>query len=127
MGVRWAWTPSLRPSQASLRALRRDVLRPWGGRAAFTISGRVPRSGTIVREFRTPFDGRVSVGPVGRPGLGYELTIRNRRGVALRSSRQGVSGSDRLDYTVCGQPRLRLAVQAKGRTGERFRLTVRRP
>lgn len=126
-GVEWAWTPALRPGAASLRALRRDVLRPWDGRGSFTIAGRVPRDGTIVREFRTPFDGRVSIGPVGRPGLGYELTIRNRAGRALRSSRQGVSDRHRLDYTVCGQSRLRVAVQAKGRAGDRFALTVRRP
>jgi len=126
-GVEWAWTPALQPSPASLRALRRDVLRPWSGRARFTIAGRVPRDGTIVREFRTPFDGRVSIGPVGRPRLGYELTIRNRRGVVLRSSRQSVSGRHRLDYTVCGQSRLRVAVRAKGRAGKHFRLTVQRP
>jgi hypothetical protein len=126
-GVRWAWTSSLRPTPASLRALRADVLRPWRGRDSLTIAGRVPRSGTIVREFRTPFDGRVSVGPVGRPGLDYELVIRSRRGAALRSSPKGVSSRHRLDYTVCSQSRLRVAVRAEGRAGERFRLTVRRP
>lgn len=126
-GVGWAWTPALRPGVASLRALRRDVLRPWRGRASFTISGRVPRGGTIVREFPTPFDGRVSVGPVGRPGLGYELVIRDRAGRPLRSSRRGVSNRHRLDYTVCGQSRLRVAVRAKSRAGDRFELTVRRP
>ncbi len=126
-GVEWAWTLGLRPSAASLQALRRDVLRPWGGRGSFTISGRVPRAGAIVREFRTPLDGRVSIGPVGRPGLGYELTIRNRAGKALRSSRQGISPGHRLDYTVCGQSRLRVAVQAKGRVGDRFEITVQRP
>jgi hypothetical protein len=126
-GVEWAWTSTLRPSAAALRALRRDVLRPWGGRRRFAISGRVRRGGTIVRGFRTPFDGRVSIGPVGRPRLGYELTIRNRAGKPLRSSRQGVSNHHRLDFTVCGQSRLRVAVRAKGRAGKRFRLTVQRP
>jgi len=125
--VEWAWTPALRPTAATLRALRRDTLRPWSGRRSFTISGRVPRGGAIVREFRTPFDGRVSIGPVGRPQLGYQLVIRNRSGKALRSSRQGVSSRHRLDYTVCGQSRLRVAVQATGRPGKRFELTVQRP
>ena len=64
---------------------------------------------------------------MGRPGLGYDLVIRNRAGRALRSSRQGVSPRHRLDYTVCGQSRLRVAVRAKGRAGDRFALTVRRP
>ena len=44
-----------------------------------------------MQEFRTPFDGQVSIGPAGGRKLGYELTIRNRSGKTLRSSRQGVS------------------------------------
>jgi hypothetical protein len=126
-GVKWAWALGLRPTAASLAALRRDTLRPWTGRQSVTVSGRVPKSGTVVREFRTPFDGRVSVGPVGEPGLGYQLVIRNRAGRPLRSSRQGVSFRHRLDYTVCGQSRLRVAVQATGRPSRRFRLTLQRP
>lgn len=125
--VDWAWAPALAPSPASLRALRLDTLRPWMGRHSFTVSGRVPASGTIVQEFRTPFDGKVSVGPVGDAGLGYELIIRNRSGRALRSSRQGVSFRDRLDYTVCGQSRLRVAVRALGSAGKPFQLTIQRP
>ena len=126
-GVKWAWAPALRPTASSLRALRLDTLRPWRGRASLTISGRVARRGAVVREFRTPLDGRVSIGPVGKPGLGYELVIRNRAGRALRSSRQDVGPGRRLDYTVCGQSRLRVAVRAMGRPGRRFELTVRRP
>ncbi len=125
--VEWAWAPVLRPSAASFRALRRDTLQPWLGRHSLTVSGRVPRRGAIVQEFRTPFDGRVSIGPVGDRGLGYELVIRNSSGKALRSSRQGVSFRHRLDYTVCGQSRLRVAVQATGRKGKPFELTIQRP
>jgi hypothetical protein len=123
--VRWAWSPALRPNAASLRALRRDALRPWEGRTALKVSGRVPSSGVVVREFRTPFDGRISIGPVGQPRLGYQLVIRDRADRPLSSSRQGVSSQHRLDYTVCGQSRLRLAVH--GKPGKRFELTVQRP
>lgn len=125
--VKWAWAPALRPTAASLAALRKDTLRPWLGRYSFTISGRVPRDGAIVQEFRTPFDGLVSIGPAGDRELGYELLIRNRDGRTLRSSRQGVSFHHRLDYTVCGQSRLRVAVRALGTPGKRFTLTVQRP
>jgi hypothetical protein len=125
--VEWAWAPTLRPTPASLRALREDTLRPWLGRHSFTISGRVPRSGAVVQEFRTPYDGKISIGPAGDRSLGYELTIRNRSGETLRSSRQGVSFQQRLDYTVCGQSRLRVAVQALGRPGKPFTLTIQRP
>ncbi len=125
--VKWAWAPALRPTAASLRALRRDTLKPWLGRRSFIVSGRVRADGTVVREFRTPLDGRVSIGPVSERKLGYEVAIRNRSGHLLRSSRQGVSPRHRLDYTVCGQSRLRVAVRATGRAGKRFRLTVQRP
>jgi hypothetical protein len=125
--VEWAWAPALRPTAASLQALRRDTLRPWVGRHSFTVSGRVPRRGAVVQEFRTPFDGRVSIGPAGDRKLGYELTIRNRSGKTLRSSRQGVSFRHRLDYTVCGQSRLRVAVRALGHPGKHFKLTIQRP
>jgi hypothetical protein len=125
--VEWAWSPALRPTAASLRALRDDALRPWLGRHSFTVAGRVPRDGAVVQEFRTPFDGRVSIGPAGSRELGYELVIRNRAGETLRSSRQGVSFRHRLDYTVCGQSRLRVAVRALGRPGKRFKLTIQRP
>ena len=123
--VEWAWAPALRPNPASLRALRRDVLRPWVGRKTFTVSGKLPPSGIGVHRFRTPLDGLVSIGPVRKPGLGYELIIRDQQGEALRSSRQGVSFRHRLDYTVCGQSRLRVAV--RGKPGKRFELTVQRP
>jgi hypothetical protein len=125
--VDWAWAPTLRPTPASLQALRDDTLRPWLGRHSFTVSGRVPHNGALVQEFRTPFDGKVSIGPAGDRALGYELTIRNRSGRTLRSSRQGVSFRHRLDYTVCGQSRLRVAVQALGHPGKRFKLTIQRP
>lgn len=125
--VEWAWAPALRPSAAAFEALRHDTLRPWLGRHSFTVSGRLPRRGAIAQEFRTPLDGKVSIGPAGDPGLGYELIIRNAAGQALRSSRQGVSFRHRLDYTVCGQSRLRVAVRATGRAGRPFELTVQRP
>jgi len=125
--VAWAWSPALRPTAASLEALREDTLKPWLGRTSFTVSGRIPPDGVAVQEFRTPFDGQVSISPAGTRRLGYELTIRNRSGKALRSSREGISRGHRLDYTVCGQARLRVVVQATGAPGKRFQLTVQRP
>ena len=125
--VAWAWSPALGPTAASLEALREDTLQPWLGRTSFTVSGRIPASGVAVQEFRTPFDGQVSITPAGTRRLGYELTIRNRSGKALRRSREGISSGHRLDYTVCGQASLRIVVQATGRPGRRFHLTVQRP
>ncbi len=125
--VQWAWAPALRPTAASLRALREDVLRPWTSRHTITVSGRVPRHGTAVAEIPTPFDGQVSIGPVGEPRLGYELILRNHSGKVLRKSREGVSLRHRLDYTVCGQSQLRVGVRSLGAPGKEFTLTVQRP
>ena len=125
--VAWSWAPALKPNAAAFRAIRRDTLSPWRGRQSFTVSGRVPRHGAVVQEFRTPLDGEVSIGPVGRPGLGYQLAIRNPSGRLLRSSREGVASRHRLDYTVCGQSRLRVAVQPTGPAGKPFHLTIQRP
>jgi len=125
--VRWAWAPALRPNAASLAALREDVLRPWMGRHVLTISGRVPAHGALIERIPTPFDGMVSVSPAGDRALGYELAIRNESGKVLRSSREGLSFNHRLDFTVCGQPRLRVAVRPLGHPGRKFRLTVQRP
>jgi hypothetical protein len=125
--VEWSWAPALKPNAEAFRAIRRDTLEPWVGRHSFTISGRVPKHGAAVQEFRTPLDGEVSIGPAGRGSPGYELVLRNRSGKMLRSSRHGVSFHHRLDYTVCGQSRLRVAVRAIGRAGKPFRLTIQRP
>jgi hypothetical protein len=126
MPVSWSWDPALRPNAAAFRAIRADTLSPWEGRTSFTVSGRVPRRGAAVEEFRTPLDGEVSVGPA-NPSLGYELAIRSPSGKVLRNSREGVSFHHRLDYTVCGQSRLRVAVQAHGAPGRKFHLTIQRP
>jgi len=125
--VPWAWAPALRPSPASLRALRRDVLRPWQGGRTLTISGRVPRHGTLVERIPTPYDGIVSIRPAGDRSLGYELAIRNESGELLRSSREDASFDRRLAYTVCGQQQLRVAIRPFGDPGRRFALTVQRP
>jgi hypothetical protein len=125
--VAWAWAPALRPSAASFRAIRLDTLHPWLGRTRLTVSGRLPRRGAVVQEIRTPFDGQVSIAPAGDLSLGYELVIRDNSGKVLRASREGVSARHRLDYTVCGQSRLRVAVRATGTAGKPFRLTVQRP
>ena len=125
--VEWAWTPTLRPSAASFRAIRRDALRPWRGRHSFTVAGRLSRRGTVVQEFRTPLDGRVSVGAAGRRAAGYELAIRTRAGRTLLAARRGGRPGRRLDYTVCGRSPQRVAVRISGRPGQRFLLRIQRP
>jgi hypothetical protein len=124
--VEWGWTPALRPDAGAFAAIRRDTLDPWRGRSGSVLSGRVPPDGVVVRQFRTPLDGLVSIGPVGSPSLGYELILRSQAGKVLRTSRQ-VASRSRLDYTACGESRLRVAIRPTGGAGAPYRLTVRRP
>lgn len=127
--VKWEWIPSLKPNATAFRAIREDTLHPWPARTGFELRGRAPGrgGGTAVESFRTPRDGEVSLGPVDKPGLGYQLSLRNPSNKVLRSSHRAATFRHRLDYTVCGQPRLRVAVRSTRRSGEAFKLTVQRP
>lgn len=125
--VPWRWVRSLKPDAGAFQAIREDVLHPWPGRAAFELSGRVPprQDGSIVRTFRTPLDGTVSL----RPTLGprYSLSLLNPAGHVLRTSRRDLSFHHLLNYTVCGQSRLRVALRAAHRHGGAFELQIQRP
>ncbi|HEV7770191.1 MAG TPA: hypothetical protein VGO66_05970 [Solirubrobacterales bacterium] len=124
--VKWGWTPVLRPDVGAFRAIRRDTLDPWRGRSGHVLSGLVPPNGVVVRQFPTPLDGLVSIGPVGSPHLGYELILRSQAGKVLRTSRH-VASRNRIDYTACGESRLRVAIRPTGGAGTPYRLTIRRP
>jgi hypothetical protein len=126
--VRWRYLSGLRPTPASFRAIREDTLSPWRQRSSFVLSGRVPArgEGATVETLRTPLDGMVSL----RPGLrrhGYELALRSRAGRLLRSSRHALDPRGRLDYTVCGESRLRLVITSTHRRPGTFKLHVQRP
>lgn len=124
--VAWHWVRSLEPGAGAYRAIREDVLRPWTGRRTLQLRGRVPPrgSGAAVRAFSTPLDGLVSLSPAGRRR--YSLSLLNPAGRVLRSSRQGLSFRHRLNFTVCGQPRLRVAMRAARRAAA-FELQIQRP
>jgi hypothetical protein len=125
--VPWRWVHSLEPDAGALEAIREDVLQPWPGRTVFGLRGRVPprRDGPAVRTFPTPLDGTVSLRPAGRPA--YSLSLLGPAGHVLRSSSHGLSFLHRLNYTVCGQPSLRVALRASRRHGGAYRLQIQRP
>jgi len=124
--VPWRWAAALKPDATAFQAIREDTLEPWLGRSAFKLRGRTPpRHGGVVRAFRTPLDGTVSVRPAGRPR--YELSLLNPAGRVLRTSRNGLSFGHRLNYTVCGQSRLRVAIRSSRRSGGAFKLQIQRP
>lgn len=126
-GIPWRWIPPLEPDAAAFRAIRRDTLDPWRGRRAFHLRGRFPPSPRrpAVRSFPTPLDGAVSLRPAGLRR--YALSLLNPAGRILRTSRHGLSAGRRLDYTVCGQSRLRVAVRPSGVAGRAFELQIQRP
>jgi hypothetical protein len=125
--VPWRWVRSLKPDPASFRVIREDALDPWQGRVPFKLRGRLPPElgGTAVRTFGTPLDGTVSLRPVGQTP--YDLSLLNPAGRVLRTSRHGFSLGHQLNFTVCGQSHLRVAVRSPHRFGGAFKLQIQRP
>lgn len=126
-GLRWRWLPVLMPDEGAFRAIRLDTLRPWTGRTALRLRGRVPprRGGATVKAFPTPLDGTVSLRPGGSHRYGLRLT--SRRGQVLRRFGHGLRSGNRLEFTVCGQSRLRVAIRSSIRAGGAFELRIQRP
>ena len=125
-GPRWRWLPSLEPDAAALRALRADVLEPWTSRRKSRLTGRLRgrRDGRVVRRLRTPLDGMVSLRRTGSKRR-YGLRLLGPAGQTLRSSRDGLSFGHRLNFTVCGQQSLRLAISSRRRAP--YKLEIQRP
>lgn len=127
--VQWRYMPALKPNLAAFQAIQEDTLSPWQGRTSFTLAGRVPArgEGAAVESLRTPLDGLVSLRPSSLHRHGYELALRSRAGRLLRTSQNGLTPSHQLDYTVCGQSRLRLVITSTKPHPSSFRLRVQRP
>jgi hypothetical protein len=127
--VEWRYFPGLLPDAAAFKAIREDTLTPWRGRTSFTLSGHVPArgEGAAVESLRTPLDGTVSLRPSSLHRHGYELALRSRAGRLLSSSRRDVGPLNQLDFTVCGQSRLRLEITSTKTQGGPFRLRIQRP
>ncbi len=125
--VPWRWVQSLKPDAAAFQAIEADVLDPWLSRTDFRLNGHfpLPGEGPAVRAFRTPLDGTVSLQVAG--GRGYDLSLLSRAGRVLRSSRRGFEAGRRLNYTVCGQSGLRVAIRDARRAGKAFKLQIQRP
>lgn len=126
-GVEWRWLPSLKPSVPAFDAIRLDTLHPWAGRSAFRLKGRFPsrREGATLESFPTPLDGTVTLRPAGQPR--YDLSLLNPAGRVLRVARQDRGLGSRLNFTVCGQSRLGIAVRSSRHRGGTFELRVQRP
>jgi hypothetical protein len=129
LSVQWRYLPGLMPDAPAFEAIREDTLTPWQGRTSFVLAGRVPArgEGAAVESLSTPLDGTVSLRPSRLRRHGYELALRSRAGRLLRSSQHGLDPLHQLDYTVCGQSRLRLEITSTRAHGGPFRLRIQRP
>jgi hypothetical protein len=129
MQVPWRYHPSLRPTAASLRAVREDTLRPWRGRKSFVLAKHVPArgEGAAVESLQTPLDGTVSLRPASLRRHGYELALRSRAGRLLRTSRHRPGLPGRLDYTVCSRPSIRLVITSNRPKAGTIKLQIQRP
>jgi hypothetical protein len=127
-GVGWRYLAALKPGPAAFKAIREDTLEPWLGRSSFLLSGEAPAagSGAVVKSFRTPLDGAVSLRPAHFRHR-YRLSLLSPGGHVLRSTRQGLSLRHQLNFTVCGQSRLSLQIRSARHSGEPFELQVQRP
>jgi hypothetical protein len=127
-GVRWAWAPSLRPDAEALRAIREDTLNPWEGRTRIRLAGHARPAGRrgLVRSFRTPLDGRVSLEPAAGIVSPFEVRLWSTKGRVLRSSATARS-ERRVNFTVCGQSRLRVVLEPRRGARRPFPLLVQRP
>ncbi len=125
--VPWRWLRVLEPDAESLQAIREDTLDPWLGRTVLGLRGRVPpqQGGVVLRAFRTPLDGTVSLRPADRRR--YDLRLMDRAGRVLRTTHRGRATGRRLNFTVCGQSRLRIAIRSPRHRGGGFKLQIQRP
>lgn len=121
--VEWRWAPSLRPNAAAYAAIRRDILSPWAPelleRRGRLTSGRARHTYAL----RPKSDGSVQVTMTGSGGLDLGLFDSRGRLLAIAAGR---SSSERLNYVVCGERKLRLVVLGSRPPGE-YRLKISLP
>jgi hypothetical protein len=127
--VRWGWAPELRPDAAAFEAIREDTLNPWQGRTTVRLAGHAwsTRRSELVRSFRTPLDGTVSVEPPGGFARRFRLSLAGPDGRRLRTSQRRHGARRQLNFTVCGQSRLRVRLGPTGGLRSPLPLLVQRP
>jgi len=69
----------------------------------------------------------VTLRPIGLHRRGYELALRSRAGRLLRSSRPRPTAHRRMDFTICGQSRLRLVLRSRFGHPTAYKLQIQRP
>jgi hypothetical protein len=74
--VAWRFIPSLRPTEASYAAARRDVTQPWTGRQVRTFTGRLSAAHAVSsRRFTLTLDGALDIALRGPSAANYDLRV----------------------------------------------------
>ena len=125
--VGWQWTSLLRPNGGSFAAIRQDALHPWKHRVRSVVAGVLGAGGAQRRVVRIPtsLDGVLSLGLSSSAGVDFDLVLRDNGGRVLRSS-ESPGPSEAIDYTICGQAKVKASVVRITGSG-RFRLLIKRP
>jgi hypothetical protein len=118
----WPFLPSLKPSLASLVALRKDIHTPWHGVTLKRYTGVfAPTRYVKTIAVATPLDGRVRIRLIPAAGLAAEIRAYGPRGGFLGKTR-----SNKAELDVCGDRRLTFrVVRVRGRG--RMTIHVTRP
>jgi hypothetical protein len=118
---------SFYPSEAALRALEQDIVKPWSAPTTTRWSGRFT-GGAQRRTFpiATPLDGELTAELRLPPGRLDTLELAGADGRVLARGLWSGARTRRLSFVVCGQRRLTLRVRSAGTAGS-FHLTLARP
>jgi hypothetical protein len=119
---------SLYPDAEQLRLLEEDVVHPWAGNTATTLTGRFARGNGSGRVFgsTTPFDGTLRVTLRSPANSAFELRIRDAQTGRVLFVAPGTKRAKTIELSVCGQRRFTVGVRRASGFGA-FSLTVSRP
>jgi hypothetical protein len=119
----WRYSVFTRPIGRTPRAIRTDVLVPWGGPGTWVVRGGL-HGGSATKVFATPLDGRVVIRLAGPRTANFDLSVVGGGSSVSTTSR---SGSQEVAVAnVCGTSRLTVRVSAL-RGGGRYTLVARIP
>jgi hypothetical protein len=119
---------SFYPDAPALEAVREDVLAPWRPPAARLVRARFVAGAarTWTLPLSTQLDGQLSVMLRLAPGVLYDVALDGEDGHTLAHGYLSAATEKTLQYTICGERRVRLVVTRRGRAAS-FSVLVKQP
>jgi hypothetical protein len=118
-GRPWTFSPLFRPFGATRGAVRADVLNPWRRSRNLVHSGYLSSGRSFARTISSPLDGAGRISLVGPSGANFQVEVRVRGRVTVRSV--GPGSREVIRGYICGDNRFVVRVWSAGGSG-RFRL-----